>query len=92
MRPALPVVVEALALRAEKDGAPQSVPPRMLREIAEALKDLQYIGQHGGAWEQRVARDGRAPDQVSVQERVPASDAAPAPRREPGAKQPRDSR
>lgn len=59
MKPALPLVVEALALRAEKSGEPQPVPPRMLREIAQALGDLAYVGQHGGAWEQRLARDGR---------------------------------
>jgi len=60
MKPALPLVVEALALRAAKDGVPQPVPARMLRDIAEALKDLEYVGQHGDAWSQRIARDGRA--------------------------------
>jgi hypothetical protein len=68
MNPSLPMIVEALALRAEKDGTPQPVPPRMLRDIAEALKDLEYVGQHGEAWAQRIAREGRrATTPVSAQ-------------------------
>lgn len=59
MSPSLPTVVEALALRAEKSGVPQPVPARMLRDIVEALKDLEYVGQHGEAWAQRIAREGR---------------------------------
>lgn len=68
MNPSLPRIVEALALRAEKDGTRQAVPPRMLRDIVEALKDLKYVGQHGEAWAQRIAREGRrAPSPANTQ-------------------------
>ena len=60
MKPGLPQVVEALALRAEREGQPPPVPARLLRDVAQALSDLDYIGQHGGAWEQRIVREGRA--------------------------------
>jgi len=59
VKPGLPQVLDALALRAERDG-PQLVPAKLLREVAMALFDLEYVGQHGGAWEQRIAREGRS--------------------------------
>ena len=76
-------IIEALALRAERDGQPQPVPARLLRDVAQALAALDYIGPHGGAWEQRVAREGRAAIVVTVRERGTAAAVAPIPRRGP---------
>lgn len=59
MKPGLPQVIEALALRAEKAGQPQPVPARLLRDVAEALADLGHIAGYGCPWCQRVAREGR---------------------------------
>jgi hypothetical protein len=67
--PGVPSILKALARRAERDGRAQPLPARLLRDAAEALLDLAYIGEHGGAWEQRIARDGPATRTAAVEER-----------------------
>jgi len=59
VRPGLPQVLEALALRAERDG-PQPVPAKLLRDVAAALTDLAHIAAYGCPWCQRIAREGRS--------------------------------
>lgn len=80
MMPALPAVVEALALRAAREG-PQPVPAPLLRQIADALADLSHIAGHGCPWCQRIAREGRAAVVVAARERGTAAAVAPDSRR-----------
>jgi len=59
--PALPQAVADLAQRAELLQQPQTVPLALLRELAEALAALAYVGAFGCPWCQRVAREGVPP-------------------------------
>jgi len=68
VRAGLVQVVEALTLRAKREGQAQLVPVRLLEDLAEALADLAFVASHGGGAEQMWARDGRPASRCSAPE------------------------